>query len=337
MKRLDGKAYIIAEIGGNHEGDFNKAKELTVLAANSGADAVKFQVYTGSSLVNVKEDPDRVKHFDRFALPIEQYLELADLCNELDIEFLASVWDESVVDVFSEQMSFYKIGSGDLTAFPILKLTAMLNKPILLSTGLATLDEVKETVDFLKACNSYYEQEGAIGILQCTSMYPIPDEDANLQVMNTLREHFPGAVIGYSDHTVGLKAAEFALVMGAEILELHFTDKKEGREFRDHQVSFTCDDIQELRLKEEQFLALRGDGNKRPMKSEIDSGHVQSFRRALYFRNDFAAGHKISESDLIALRPCNGLAANNLSEIIGKKLKQPVKKLDQINTDILSN
>ncbi len=141
MSYFNGKnnVYLIAEIGGNHEGDFEYAKKLTKLAAESGADAVKFQIYTGDSLVNAKYDPDRNEHFKKFELTKQQYIDLAKLCDELEITFMASVWDMNALNYIDSYIPIYKVGSGDLTAYNLIKKIVLTGKPIILSTGLATL------------------------------------------------------------------------------------------------------------------------------------------------------------------------------------------------------
>jgi N,N'-diacetyllegionaminate synthase len=320
--------YIIAEIGGNHEGSFKKAKELLVDAIDSGVDAVKFQVYTGSTLVNSKVDLDRVKHFDKFALTTRQYLDLADICNNFNIDFLASVWDENQILLFSDRMPFYKIGSGDLTAYPLLKIISKTGKPILLSTGLSNLEEVKASVSYIIKCNPIYKNKGMVGVLQCTSMYPIPDSDANLKAISLFKKEFPLLVVGYSDHTVGGYAAELAVTLGAKILELHFTDNKKDRKFRDHQVSFTNLEIKSLINKINKINLLLGECIKKPMSSEIESGHVISFRRGIYFNKDMKNGDMISATDLVALRPCYGIPAEKFEDLIGKKCNKNIKKLE---------
>ena len=237
--------YIIAEIGGNHEGDFEYAKKLTNLAAQSGVDAVKFQIYTGDGLVNERYDPDRNKHFKKFELTKEQYIELAKLCKQLGITFMASVWDIDSFEFIDEYMPIYKIGSGDMTAYNLIKRMVLTGKPIIISTGLATFDEVNNVINFIESMDSSYITEKKLSVLQCTSMYPIPFEDANLNVMNTYKENF-NIPVGYSDHTVDMDAIEIAISMGAEIIEVHFTDTRDGKEFRDHKVSATKDEIKSL-------------------------------------------------------------------------------------------
>lgn len=219
MSYFEGKngVFLIAEIGGNHEGDFEYAKKLTRLAVESGVDTVKFQIYSGDALVNPLIDPDRNKHFKKFQLTQEQYIALARLCEELGAMFMASVWDIDALSYIDEYLPIYKIGSGDLTAYNIIKSIAKRGKPIILSTGLASLMEVLHAVEFIYSIDPAYRDEKKLALLQCTSMYPIPDEDAHLNVMHTLREK-TGLPIGYSDHTVGTIAIETAIAMGLKLL-----------------------------------------------------------------------------------------------------------------------
>ncbi|MEM9340777.1 MAG: N-acetylneuraminate synthase family protein [Bacteroidota bacterium] len=306
---------LIAEIGGNHEGDFDYAMKLTELAIESGADYIKFQIYTGDGLVNPVEGAQRNKHFKKFELSREQHIQLAERCRQSQKGYLASVWQEDAMEWIDPYIDFYKIGSGDLTAYPLLKATAKWEKPILLSTGLSTEKEVTDAVDYLKGINPLYENPDYLGVLQCTSMYPIPNEDANLNVMNSLKEK-TNATIGYSDHTEGSKALEIAVAMGAQILEFHFTDDRENKTFRDHKVSLTKEEVLGLIDTINEIQATQGDAQKRPLAVEGD--HVVSFRRAVYPGVDIPAGKVIEEKDLITLRPNHGIPANEFDTLIGK-------------------
>jgi len=316
MIKSDG-VFVIAEIGGNHEGDFNQARKLMHLAIDAGADAVKFQVYSGDTLVNMEEDPARVIHFDRYALSDDEYIRLAKECISLGADFNASIWNERQIELLNPYMSFYKVGSGDLTAYPLLKIIVKKKKPIVLSTGLATMGDISKTIDFICSLDSTYKKTGMISILQCTSMYPIPDEDANLNVIRTLQNEF-SYPIGYSDHTEGVTAVNMAMTLGAKIIEVHFTDNREGKVFRDHKVSFTPNELKEIKRISRNMTLLLGDGYKRPMASEIQNGHVSSFRRALYPARNISKGEVIQESYLVALRPMHGISADSLENIIGK-------------------
>lgn len=321
---------IIAEIGGNHEGDFEYARRLLQLAATSGADVVKFQIYSGCTLVNGREDPQRAAHFDRFALSTAQYLALAEESRALGVEFNASIWDASQIEVFDPFLRFYKVGSGDLTAYPLLREIARRRKPIMLSTGLATLDEVKQSVAFIRSLDSIYERRDMLSILQCTSMYPIPDTDANLNVVTTLKNTF-NCKIGYSDHTEGTYAAEIAVALGAEILELHFTDRKEGRSFRDHLVSFTREEILALRERIRTINEIKGSFEKKPAPSEIENNHLVSFRRGVYPARDIMAGERVEVADFVVLRPNRGIPANEIEKLQGLLAKRDLKVQERLD------
>lgn len=332
MNYFTGKngVYIIAEIGGNHEGNFEYAKELTRLAASSGADAVKFQIYTGDTLVNPVLAPDRNKHFKKFQLTPDQYIELAKLCRELGTTFMASVWDPAALDYIDPFIEIYKIGSGDLTAYSVIRATMRFGKPIILSTGLADMAEVLHTVEFIRSIDPAYIEDKKLALLQCTAMYPIPDQDANLHVMETLHRQ-TGLPVGYSDHTVGMIAVETAVAMGAQIIEMHFTDTREGKEFRDHKVSATREEIAALILRIQKIRTLQGSHGKSPTPSELENKHPHSFRRGVYPARDIAAGTVICADDLVALRPCLGIGAEKFYQLVGMKARQDLKKYQELS------
>ena len=334
MEYFTGKndVYIIAEIGGNHEGDFDYALELTKLAAESGADAVKYQIYTGDSLVNAKYDPERNMHFKKFELTNGQYIELAELCKRLGVTFMASVWNENAIKVIDQYSEIYKVGSGDLTAYSLIDKIIATGKPIILSTGLCNFSEVEDAVEFIQSIDSSYVTDGKLALLQCSSMYPIPDEDANLNVIKTYMKRF-NLPVGYSDHTVGTYAVEVAAIMGAQILEVHFTDTRDGKEFRDHQVSLTKTEISTLIERIKKVRNLQGSTDKVPTPSEVASGHVKSFRRSLYVKHDLRKGHLIREEDLVALRPVVGLGAQHYTKILGHKLNKDLSVFDAIRSE----
>ncbi len=308
---------LIAEIGGNHEGNFEYAKKLTQLAIESDVDYVKFQIYTGDKLVSKLESPDRNKHFKKFELTKEQHIYLADMVLEAGIYYTSSVWDVDSMNWIDEKISLYKIGSGDLTAYPVLKKTAHKNKPIILSTGLSTEQEVLNSVNYIQSVNELYKDKNQFAILQCTSMYPISFTDANLDVISRLKD-LTGLTVGYSDHTEGSKALQYAYAMGAEVLEFHFTDDRIGKVFRDHKVSLTKQEISELISEIKIIKELKGDPIKQPVRIEIENGHVASFRRAVYPARNIKKGEIFSEDNLIVLRPNHGIDARDFDKLIGK-------------------
>ena len=337
MKNWEGKhgVYLIAEIGGNHEGNFDKAQELTQLACASGVDAVKFQIYTADSLTTIVEDPERHAHYKRLELTPEQHIAIAEICKSNDVTYSASVWDLNALEWIDPYIQFYKIGSGDLTAFPIIEKIAHIGKPIIISTGLATLGDVKESLEFIKSVNNNYRDPNNLALLQCTSSYPTPDSDTNLLVMKTLMDEFD-EVVGYSDHSVDSYAAEIAVAMGAEILELHFTDNKKNTSFRDHQVSFTTQGIQELVSQIKRIHALKGSTKKEPTKSEIHAGMIQSLRRGIYAARDLSKGEVLEYSDLVVLRPMINVDGRSFKKMVGRTLKKSVSKLKRIDFSLLN-
>ncbi len=309
---------MIAEIGGNHEGNFQYAKKLTKQAIQSGADVVKFQIYSGDGLVNKKISPDRNKHFKKFQLTKDQHIQLAKLCVSAGVQYNASIWDLKMIDWVDRYIKFYKIGSGDLTAYPIIREFVKRGKPILLSTGLSNFKEIKDTINFIKKINPNYKKKNMIALMQCTSMYPTDDKDVNLRVIDKFKDMF-NYKIGYSHHSLSDLALQIAYTKGASILEFHFTDKREGRTFRDHLISLTKNDVLNLCSKFKRIKNLLGKDKKRVLKSEIKSGHIKSFRRALYFNKDIKKGEYITKNDIVCLRPNEGLDARKINKILGKK------------------
>jgi len=315
---------LIAEIGGNHEGDFEYAKRLTQLAIEANVD------FSGDTLVSEVENPIRNKHFKKFELPKEKYIELAEMCQSNGVGFMASVWNIDYFEWIDKYMDIYKIGSGDMTAFPVLKATTKLKKPIILSTGLSNMAEVKQAVEYIQSCNELYKDPEYLSILQCTAMYPIPFSDANLAVMESYSKEF-GIPVGYSDHTEGSYALEIAVAKGAQILEFHFTDSREGKEFRDHKVSLTKDEVLDLIKRIKMINALTGEREKKVLS--VEGEHPITFRRAVYPKSDLPKGTIFTEDDLVVLRPNHGIDAREFQKLIGTKIKTDVKKHQALHWD----
>ncbi|MCU0755527.1 MAG: N-acetylneuraminate synthase family protein [Xanthomonadales bacterium] len=311
---------LIAEIGGNHEGSVEAAWRLTEQALAAGADVVKFQIYFADSLVSPVESPDRHRHFRRFELPLAEHLRLADAVRSAGAQYSASVWDPASIEALADQVAFFKVGSGDLTAVPLLRQLAATGKPILLSTGLATLAEVQAALDAIRAANPDYAAAGMLAVLQCTTSYPTLDAEVNLRVMDTLRAA-TGLPVGYSHHVADAFPLRVAAARGAEILEFHFTDQREGRSFRDHAISLTAAMLQELTADLGRIATLLGSPEKAPTPGELAQGHVQSFRRALYSRRALRAGERLQAQDLVCLRPLAGVDARDCDAVIGRAVQ----------------
>lgn len=322
---------LIAEIGGNHEGNFQTAQELVRQAIATGVDYIKFQLYRGDTLVNPVENPERNQHFKKFELTRDQHLELARMCTNGGVGYLASVWDLEMLEWIDPYLTIYKIGSGDLTAWPILRAVARRGKPIILSTGLATLDEVMQAVAQIQSVDRRYASPEWLCLLQCTSMYPIAESEANLRVMEILRQA-TGLSVGYSDHTETGLALRIAAAMGAEVLEFHFTDRREGKTFRDHKVSLTPEEVIALQDDLQRIRTVRGSNVKLPQHSEIEQGHVTSFRRGVYLNRHVGKGEHIRVEDISTLRPCHGMDARDVDilhcQARAKKSLHPYERLE---------
>ena len=254
---------LIAEIGGNHEGNFNYAKRLVKLAIATGVDAVKLQLYKGSSLVSPVESIDRYKHFNNFELSKNQHIQLAKICKKAGVDYLASVWDLEMLKWIDKYLKYYKIGSGDLTAYPIIENLTKREKPIILSTGLSNLREIKDTIEFIQKQNKIYKKKSHLAILQCTSSYPTLDEEVNLNVIRTIKK-VTKLTAGYSHHNKGDLALLAAYLTGAEILEFHFTDSRKNKTFRDHKISLTPQETKILIKKIKKINKLLGNKDKKP-------------------------------------------------------------------------
>jgi len=324
---------LIAEIGGNHEGDFSYAKKLTKLAISTGVDVIKFQIYSGSGLVSRVESKKRFEHFRKFELSKDQHIEIANMCKKAKVIYLASVWEESCLNWIDRYLKFYKIGSGDLTAYPILSQLAKRDKPIILSTGLSTLKEIKNTIKFLRQQNKKYKQENYLALLQCTSSYPTDDREVNLNVINTLKQS-TNLPVGYSHHNKGDLALIAAYLMGAQILEFHFTDTRKRKTFRDHKISLNPQETKELISKIKKINLIKGKSIKKPTQNEIKSKHIQSFRRALYLNRDLKKGQIIKKEFITCLRPNKGIDARNYKKIVGKKLKNNISAFEKLKLKI---
>jgi N-acetylneuraminate synthase/N,N'-diacetyllegionaminate synthase len=188
--------------------------------------------------------------------------------------------------------------------------------------------EVLKAVEFIRSLDTYYQDPSAIAIMQCTSMYPIPLSDANLNVMHRLKS-ITGCTVGYSDHTEGTVALETAAAMGAEVLEFHFTDDRNGKTFRDHKVSLTQNEVHALIERIEKLKNLMGNSEKKPL--EIEGDHRTSFRRAVYPKVDIEANTVLDENHLTVLRPAHGIPSENYYDVLGKKVTKSFKMWEKLD------
>ena len=247
------------------------------------------------------------------------------MCIDRGAKYLASVWDLDLLSWIDKFLNYYKIGSGDLTAYPIIKEFSKRGKPIIISTGLSNIKEVKDSVKFIQSQNSIYKNKNNLAILQCTSCYPTNDEEVNLKVIKTLKDETK-MTVGFSDHTIGDLALKTAYTYGAEVLEFHFTDTRKNKKFRDHKISLTANETKNLITDLKRITKILGSNTKKATNKEISSNHVVSFRRGIYCNKFLKKGHRLKKEDLVFLRPNHGIDARDYIKVIGKKIKKDTKK-----------
>jgi sialic acid synthase SpsE len=308
--------YVIAEIGGNHGGNVEKAKEYATAAAESGVDSVKFQLYQAETLIVEDEPPlplagnnydTQFERFKELELTREEWREVVDLCDSLGVDFSASVFDTELLEFIIDDMPFIKIASGDMTNLPLLRYAAEKEKPILLSTGFSTLNEIQTVIDEFPSSD--------IIPLHCVGCYPTPEKDANLTMIEHLAEEFDDPV-GYSDHTVGTLAPIASVAKGAAVVEKHFTLDK-SQEVGDHRLSATPEEMEEIVERTQRVSEMEGErrGNDiYPCEDQIEG----NMRRSLATENAIEEGEIIKEKYIAALRPSKGISPLRLDEIVGK-------------------
>jgi N,N'-diacetyllegionaminate synthase len=325
LSTLDqGRAILIAEIGGNHDGQLDRAYSLARLAAEHGADIVKFQTYRAEGLVNRRVSPDRFEHYRRLELPLDEWPKLAQFVQSLGCHFMSSVWDEELLDLLEPFLPAYKVGSGDFTNLPLIESMLSTGKSLILSTAMCDPDDVDATMAFIALRAPRHISSGRIALLQCTAMYDAPSEDdAHLAAMTWLRRRYK-IPVGYSNHAVGTRASMVAAAMGAAIIEVHFTDDK-TRPYRDQKLSFTPPELAELRDAVEAIPRIRGLVRKAVTRSEVDIR--DTFRRAVYLRHAVPKGHIVRSDDLVLLRPNAGIDGRRFYDLIGRRTTTDLEEL----------
>ncbi len=330
---LDERILIVAEIGNNHEGDFALAQDLIGLAAEAGAHAVKFQTFTTDQFIS-PHDAERFLRLKSSELSPDQFEQLAAIAADAGVLFLSTPLDLPSAAVLRPLVSAFKIASGDNTFVPLLQAVAETGKPIILSSGLATIDELRASVTTVKriwAANAIDQQ---LAILHCVSSYPVPPQEANLGAIQQLREVFR-CTVGYSDHTIGIEAAALSVALGARIVEKHFTIDNNYSDFRDHQLSADPTQFHELVQRIECFTTLIGKGEKTPQASE-QAGR-ESMRRSIAARRDLPAGTVIIADDLIWVRPAGGIEPGNENLVLGRTLIEKVAAGNHILRSMLTD
>lgn len=328
--------FFIAEAGVNHNGDLGLAERLVDIAADAGADAVKFQTFKASTTVSLNAptvayqarttaETDQYRLLERLELDATAHERLIARAQQRGIEFMSTAFDPASADfLFECGVSRMKIPSGEVTNIPFLRKLASYGLPLILSTGMATLDEVREAV---QAIADTRRKEGSeepladkLSILHCTSAYPTPSDQLNLLAIRTLAETF-ACPVGYSDHAESAMAAPMAVALGAMIYEKHFTiDRKLPGP--DHAASLEPADltrmVAEVRLAEKML----GDGIKAPQLCEMEA--IDLVRRGLFANRGLRAGATITADDIAILRPSGSLAPRYYDALVGLLLKRDV-------------
>lgn len=327
---IENKVFIIAELSANHNQDFNIAIESIKAIKECGADAVKLQTYTADTLtLDSEKDYFKIqqgtiwdgttlyKLYQRAYTPWEWQPKLKQLAEELGLIFFSSPFDKSAVD-FLEKMNVpaYKIASFEIVDIPLIEYTASKGKPMIISTGIATEEEIQEAVDACKRMNN-----DQIALLKCTSEYPAPFEDVNLKTIPYLKEKF-NTMVGLSDHTLGTSVPVAAVALGASIIEKHFIiDKKIGGP----DSSFSLEPLEFKKMVDEIRVVEKALGqSKIELTEKIKKS--RKFSRSLFAVTDIKAGEIFTEENIKSIRPSDGLPPKFFNEIIGKKAKKNIEK-----------
>lgn len=332
ISQKSNEVFIIAEAGVNHSGDMNLAKRLIDEAILGGADAIKFQTYKAEKIASkyspsywdlskqpITSQYELFKTLDSFNMT--DYQELSDYCKLKGILFMSTPFDSESAAFLNNMMDIFKIASADLTNHPFLRQIARYNKPIILSTGASTIGEIEEAVRII-------ENEGndQISLLHCILSYPTKYEDANLAMINSLKNIFPNYTIGYSDHTLpddSMLALTSSVMLGARIIEKHFTFDKHLKG-NDHFHSMDYLDLKRFIKNIEMYFKLLGDDVKRPVDAEKEA--IKFARRSIVSLCDIKKGTVLTEKMFTTKRPGTGIQPKYFDAVIGRVALVDIKE-----------
>ncbi|MFK8046287.1 MAG: N-acetylneuraminate synthase [Crocinitomicaceae bacterium] len=324
------KTIVIAEAGVNHNGDINIAKRLIDVAAIAGVDYVKFQTFKAEKLVsksakkakyqqeNTKSRDSQFEMLKKLELSDEAHMELISYCEKAGVNFLSTAFDLDSIDFLKNKIDFYKIPSGEITNLPYLEKVAQLDLPIVMSTGMADMQEVEQALQTLEKNGV---SKANITILHCNTEYPTPMEDVNLNAMLSMREQL-NVKIGYSDHTLGIEIPIAAVALGASVIEKHFT-LDQNMDGPDHKASLQPQQLYDMVRGIRHIEKAMGNGIKVPSKSEIKN--IPIARKSIVAAADIAKGTVFTTKNIAIKRPGNGLSPMKWYEVIGKTASQNYK------------
>src|SRR6266545_1143194 len=329
--------YVIAEIGHNHQGSVEQAKAMLTVAKDCGVNAVKLQKRTNRTLYTreffeqpydneFSFGPTYGDHREALELGRDDYVELQRYAQELGITFFATPFDFESADFLEGLgMPAYKFASADLVNTPLLRHVAAFGKPLLLSTGGARIGDVDRAVEAIRPIN---EQ---LGILQCTAAYPCETEDLNLQVITTLRDRYPEFVIGLSDHQNGISMALVAYMLGARVIEKHFT-LNHAWKGTDHAFSLMPEGLRKLVRDLQRIPLALGDGVKRPLA--VEAKPLEKMGKKLVAARDLEQGHVLGPNDVAIKSPADGgLPPYELDRLVGRRLRRRLAFEDFVTFD----
>jgi N-acetylneuraminate synthase/sialic acid synthase len=331
------RCYVIAEIGHNHQGDVELAKHLIDAAKDCGVDAVKFQKRSNRSLYT-REFFDQPyenefsfgrtygEHREALELSAEEYRELRDYARGAGLTFFATAFDFESADFLADlDLPVFKMASGDLRNTPLLRHVAAFGKPMLISTGGADLSDVQRAVDAVLPLN---EQ---VCLLQCTAAYPCDTDDLNLNVITTIRERFPALVVGLSDHQNGIAMAVVAYMLGARVVEKHFT-LNHAAKGTDHAFSLMPEGMRKLVRDLQRVPGALGDGVKRALP--IEEAPIRKMGKKLVAARELEQGHVLTAGDLAIKSPADGgLPPYELDRLVGRRLRRRLALEDFVTFD----
>ena len=328
-KSMSSKVLIIAEAGVNHNGSIELAKKLIDKASEAGADYVKFQTFKAEELVvmnakkaeyqvrNTQNEEGQFEMLKKLELSYESHRELVEYCEERGIKFLSTGFDLTSLEFLNETIDipFFKIPSGELTNYLYLKKIASFGKPVILSTGMATMEEIKWAIDIL---NENKLSKENITILHCNTEYPTPMEDVNLLAMKTIQDTF-NVKVGYSDHTIGIEIPIAAVSLGATVIEKHFTLDK-TMDGPDHKASLEPQELKAMVMGIRNIEKALGNGIKEPSKSE--KKNIAIARKSIVAKCNISKGELLTEEKLTVKRPGSGISPMRWNDLIGTIAKK---------------
>ena len=325
------KVLIVAEIGNNHEGSLNLAKELIELAHKCGANAVKFQTIEPNLLVKSNE-LGRIKMLEKFYFSPEEYKELKNYCDKVGIIFLSTPFSIECIEWLNNLVPAFKISSGDLTYHSLIKEVAKQGKPILLSTGMSNLKEIENAISIINSFSPIKDSKERSCLMHCVSAYPTKEIDANLKCINTLKKF--SNLVGYSDHTLGIEASIVAVALGARVIEKHFTISKDFSDFRDHALSADPNELRDLIYSIRKAEDLLGSAKKTLFECEQNTHYAA--RRSFVAAKELKKGLILKSDDIIALRPLMSIPAERINDTIGRTLNKNFRKGDSLREEDLN-